>query len=335
MRVLVTGGTGYLGQAIVHALLERGHVPVVFARAQQRPDVFVPKEESRRLFIRGDVRDRDAVVAAAHGCDALIHTAALVSIWRPDARDFDDTNVGGLRHALEAVRTHGLQRMVYTSSFLALPPAGRNAPLVANDYQRTKAAARLIADQACGEGLPLVSMYPGVIYGPGLMSEGNLIGRMLADHIAGRLPGLLGADRLWSFAWVEEVARAHVTALEHPAPRAGYQLGGPNLPQITPFEVLQQLQRTALPRRLPLWAGAPAAWAELVRARLTGHAPQLTPATLEIFRHDWPLDSSAAEQELGYRQKHLAEGIAEMLRQGPPPPEPLSGTEGLGVKPAD
>ena len=88
------------------------------------------------------MRDRDAFVAAAAGCDALIHSAALVSVWRPNPRDFDDVNVGGLRHALEAVRTHGLQRIVYTSSFLALPPAGRDAPLVANDYQRTKAAAR-------------------------------------------------------------------------------------------------------------------------------------------------------------------------------------------------
>jgi len=308
MRVLVTGGTGYLGQAIVRALVGRGHTAVVFARAKKTsggtPDVF---------FVPGDVRDRDALVAAAHGCDALIHTAALVSVWRPNPRDFDDINVGGLRHALEAVRTHGLQRLVYTSSFLALPPAGRTAPLAANDYQRTKAAARLVADQAHAAGVPIVSMYPGVIYGPGILSEGNLIGRMIADHAAGRLPGLLGADRLWSFAWVNEVARAHVAALEHPAPQAGYQVGGPNLPQISPFEVLRQIRGTALPRRLPLWAGTPAAWLDEARARLTGRPPQLTRLTLDIFRHDWTLDSSTAERDLGYRQKDLAEGIGEML----------------------
>ena len=139
MRVLVTGGTGYLGQAIVRALVGRGHEAVVFARRL--------KTTSEVVFISGDVRDRDAVVAAARGCDALIHTAALVSIWRPNSRDFDDINVGGLHHAVEAVRTHGLHRLVYTSSFLALPPAGRDVPLVANDYQRTKAAARLVAER--------------------------------------------------------------------------------------------------------------------------------------------------------------------------------------------
>ena len=317
MRVLVTGGTGYLGQAIVRALLKRGHSPVVFSRKTSEV-VFESdrlKTTSEVVFARGDVRDRDAFVAAARGCDAMIHSAALVTVWRPNPRDFDEVNVGGLRNALEAVRTHGLKRVVYTSSFLALPPAGRNAPLVANDYQRTKAAARLVADQARDEGLPIVSMYPGVIYGPGLLSEGNLVGRMMADHIAGRLPGLLGAERLWSFSWVEEVAAAHVAALEHQAPRAGYQVGGPNLPQMTPFEELRRLNGTRLPRRLPLWAGVPVAWFGETRARLTGHPPQLTRATLDIFRHDWTLDSSAAEKDLGYRQWDLALGIAQMLEK--------------------
>ncbi|NQW04626.1 MAG: NAD-dependent epimerase/dehydratase family protein [Acidobacteria bacterium] len=312
MRVLITGGTGFLGRAIVGALVARGHTPVVFGR---RAATLVADGHAGVLgeAIVGDVRDRDALAAAAHGCDAMIHTAALVSVWRPRARDFDDTNVGGLRHALEAVHTHGLQRLVYTSSFLALPPAGRTAPLVANDYQRTKADAAVIAADARDHGVPIVSMYPGVIYGPGLLSEGNLVGRLIADHLAGRLPGLLGAQRLWSFAWVHEVAQAHVAALDHPNPEPGYQLGGPNLPQISPFEVLHALKGTRLPRQLPLWTGTPVAWIEEARARLTGRPPQLTRLTLEIFRHDWPMDSTAAERDLAFRQKKLEEGVAEMV----------------------
>src|SRR5688500_1207947 len=110
MRVLITGGTGYLGQAIVRALLGRGHSPVVVTRgektspakmtsgvfsdptpAEKTPDVISGPDV---FFISGDVRDRDALVAAARGCDALIHSAALVTVWRPNPRDFDDVNVG-------------------------------------------------------------------------------------------------------------------------------------------------------------------------------------------------------------------------------------------------
>ncbi len=272
MRVLVTGGTGYLGSAICRALTARGHEAIPFSRATG-----------------GDVRDRAAVTTAARTVDALIHSAALVSIWRPRARDFDDINVGGLENVLAAARDCGLRRIIYTSSFLAQPPAGRTTPLRANDYQRTKADALLVAKRAADAGAPIVTIIPGVIFGPGVTSEGNLIGRMVADHLAGTLPGLIGPDKIWSFAWVDDVAAAHVDALEHGTLGAIIEAGGHNLPQRAPFEWLQRARGTRLPRTLPHWAGAAAGYIELARARLTGRMPLLTPATVDIFRYDWAL----------------------------------------------
>jgi len=325
MRVLVTGGTGYLGQAIVRALVARGHSPVVFARKkasgafkkgvgcllERHPTPFSKAPDA--FFVAGDVRDRDALVAAAHGCDAMVHTAALVAVWRRRPADFDDVNVGGLKHALEAVRTHGLQRLVYTSSFLAIPPAGSGTLPAGNDYQRTKAIAERVAAQAHASGVPIVCMYPGVIYGPGLMSDGNLVGRQIADHLKGKLPGLIGADRIWSFAWVESVAAAHVAALEHPSPAPTYQVGGPNEPQQRPFEILRTLRGTKLPTRLPWWAGHVAALVDPARTALLGTPRQITHQTVTIFRHDWPLDSSAAIRDLGYTYPTLDEGITTLI----------------------
>lgn len=272
MRVLVTGGTGYLGSTICRVLTARGHLAVPFARSTG-----------------GDVRDRHAVFAAAATVDAIIHSAALVSIWRRRAQDFDDINVGGLEHVIAAAREHRHARLVYTSSFLALPPGGRTAPLRANDYQRTKADALLVARRAADAGLPIVTVVPGVIYGPGLKSEGNLIGRMVADHLAGTLPGLIGPDKIWSFAWVDDVAAAHVDALEQGEPGAIVEAGGHNLPQRAPFAWLAEQHHTRMPRTLPAWAGTAAGYVELARAQLTGRMPLLTPATVDIFRFDWPL----------------------------------------------
>lgn len=278
MRVLVTGGTGYLGSTICRVLTARGHQAVPFSRTSG-----------------GDVRDRAALSAAARQVDAIIHSAALVSIWRRRALDFDDINVGGLENVLAVAREHGLARVVYTSSFLAQPPAGRTEPLRANDYQRTKADALIVAKRAAAAGAPIVTIIPGVIFGPGIESEGNLIGRMVADHLAGRLPGLIGPDKIWSFAWVEDVAAAHVDALTARSPGDIIEAGGHNLPQRAPFEWLRSAQGTRLPRTLPDWAGSLAGHLELTRARLTGRMPLLTPATVEIFRHDWPLSGHISE----------------------------------------
>ena len=220
MRVLVTGGTGYLGAAIVRALAARGHQVVCFARhatASQPPAGVIPAD--------GDVRDRASLEGAARGVDAICHTAALVSIWRRDRAEFDAVNVGGLEHVLSILRAQRLSRVVYTSSFLALPPGGSTTPIEGNDYQRTKVAADRIARRAIEDGLPITALYPGVVYGPGAQTEGNLVGRLVSDHRARRLPGLLGPERTWSFAYVDDVAAAHAEAVErterHGALRAG------------------------------------------------------------------------------------------------------------------
>ena len=136
MNVLVTGGTGYLGQAIVRALAAQGHSPTVFARrATASPDL-------PGACLNGDVRDHAAVRAAVRGMDAVIHTAALVSVWRKDPADFDRVNVGGLETVVDVCASYGTPRLVVTSSFLALPPAGQSRPLEANPYQRSKVRAR-------------------------------------------------------------------------------------------------------------------------------------------------------------------------------------------------
>ena len=141
MRVLVTGGTGYLGSAIVRALAGNGHEPIVFAR--RATTAGLPGRA-----IDGDIRDTRAVTAAAGEVDAICHTAALVALWRSDPSEFDAINVGGLQSVLSAARERRIGRVVYTSSFLALPPSGSPRTLTANHYQRTTVAARDLARRA-------------------------------------------------------------------------------------------------------------------------------------------------------------------------------------------
>ena len=306
MRVLVTGGTGYLGSAIVRALARRGHEPIAFARGATRAAL-------PGTAVDGDVRDARAVETAMDGADAVCHTAALVSLWRPRRRDFDDVNVGGLEVVLRACESRRVARIVYTSSFLALPPSGATAPIEANDYQRTKVRALDVA-RAAARGLPLVTVCPGVVYGPGAPTEGNLVGRLVRDHLAGRLPGVVGASRVWSCAHVEDVASAHVRALESGEAGEEFLLGGDNVPQMRLFEIVREMTGHPLPRRIPFMVARTVAGLAEARARLTGHPPLITPGAVEIFSYDWPLDSSRSITRLDYRMTPLETGLRDVIR---------------------
>jgi len=306
MRVLLTGGTGYLGRAVARALASRGHDLVIFSRSARGAKL-------PGTAVDGDVRDASALRRAADGCDAIVHSAALVSIWRKRAADFDDVNVGGLRNALAAAEDAKIRRFIYTSSFLALPPSGETAPLAANDYQRTKVAADRVAAHAADAGLPIVRLYPGVVYGPGVSSEGNLLGRLIADHLRHRLPGLVGPEHQWSFAYVDDVAEAHCSALERGTIGVRYFLGGENAPQRRAFEIVAQMTGRPVPARMPLPIARALGAIEESRVRLFGGTPIITRGAVEIFQHDWSLDGSAAVRDLGYRMTPLTEGIRRTL----------------------
>jgi NAD+-dependent farnesol dehydrogenase len=307
MKVLVTGGTGYLGRAVVSALASRGHDVVVFARSASRSGL-------PGTAIDGDIRDRAAVERAAASCDAISHAAALVSIWRRRRADFDDINVGGLRNVLAAAAAHRTPRVLYTSSFVALPPRGRAEPLLANDYQRTKVEADRIAGQAVGDGAPLIRVYPGVVYGPGTFTEGNLVGRLIADHLKHKLPGLVGPEQRWSYAYIDDVAAGHCAALERGRVGGRYALGGENAPQRRVFEILQQLTGRRPPPRIPFPVAALMGAAEELRVTLFGGTPLITRGAVEIFRHDWSLDSAEAIRDLGYSLTPLDAGVKQTLR---------------------
>jgi farnesol dehydrogenase len=158
-------------------------------------------------------------------------------------------------------------------------------------------------------GSHLIRVYPGVIYGPGSLTEGNLVGRLIADHLKGRLPGLVGPEHPWSYSYVDDVADGHCAALERGSAGARYELGGENAPQTRVFELVRQIAGRRPPMRIPFPVAITLGAAEELRVTMFGGTPLITRGAVEIFRHDWSLDSSRAVRELGYAITPLDEGI--------------------------
>ncbi len=328
MKILVTGGTGFLGRRTVAELVARGHKVRLLVRSGSSRDRFPAGVE----FATGDVTDRGSLVAAASGgggCDAILHAAALVKILAP-AADFDRINVGGLNNVLAAARATGIERIVYVSSFIALGPT-ENGPggqldesaktgavsgerVWINDYERTKTLADRRARAAIAEGVPLSVVYPGVIYGPGELTEGNIVVRHVLDLIGKKLPALLGKpERRWSYVLVDDVARGTAEVLER-EPGSRYVLGGDNVSLAEFYALVEELTGVPVPkRRFPDGVAKAAGALAKLWARATGTVPALTPDLVEIYRHDWAYNSASATRDFGYRPTSLRDGLGRTL----------------------
>lgn len=212
MKVLVTGGGGFLGQAICRMLCAQGDEPVAFQRGEARA-----LAEASIEVRRGDICRPQDVQAAAAGCEAIIHTAGKAGAWG-DADLYRAINVDGTQNVLDACTALGIRRLVFTSSpsvahgggdieggdeSLAYPES------YAAPYPQTKAAAEQLVMAASGSALKTVSLRPHLVWGPG---DNQLLPRLVQRARRGTLR-LPGAHKLIDATYIDNAARAHLLAL--------------------------------------------------------------------------------------------------------------------------
>ena len=167
MIALVTGGGGFLGQALTTRLLARGWEVRSLTRTHQ-PDLQKAGVDARR----GDIIDREAVSHAVKGCDIVFHTAAKAGVWG-NPKEYYDINVQGTGNVISACQVHGVGRLVYTSSPSVVFSGGNmegvneSAPypeFFTAHYPRTKALAEKLVIQADSGDLAVTSLRPHLIW---------------------------------------------------------------------------------------------------------------------------------------------------------------------------
>jgi dihydroflavonol-4-reductase len=319
VRALVTGATGFVGSAVARRLLRDGHQVRVLARAgSDRRNL----EGLAVEVVEGDLTRPASLLPACEGCDALFHAAADYRLWAPDPNDLYRANVEGTRAILEAARTAGVPRIVYTSSVavLGIPkdgtPGSETTPVTVDDmighYKRSKFLAEEVAREFAADGLPVVIVNPSTPIGAHDIKP-TPTGRVVRDAMLGRLPAYV--DTGLNIVHVEDVAEGHWLAFERGVVGERYVLGGYNLSLREVLTEIADIAGRAPPKvRLPHAVVMPIAYASEAWARLTGMNPIATVEEVRMSKKRMFFSSAKAERELGYSARPARKALEDAVR---------------------
>jgi nucleoside-diphosphate-sugar epimerase len=317
-RVFVTGATGFIGTKLVQELVRQGCSVRALTRETSKTDGLGGEHVE---LVQGNILDPDSLRRGMEGCEQVYHLAAYAKNWAREKEVFFQQNVTGTRQVLAAAKACGVKRLVLTSTIVTL---GRTAPGVVGDetmarltprffteYEESKAAAEREALDWVARGGPAVIVNPTRVYGPGKLTEGNSVTLMIAQYLRGRLPVLLnGGVNVGNYAFVDDLVRGYVAAMEKGRVGERYILGGENVSLRGLFALVDEVTgRRHWQMGLPAWAALGFARFERLKAEWLGVYPQITPGWVETFLADWVYSCAKAERELGYTITPLNEGI--------------------------
>ena len=307
MKALVTGATGFVGAAVVRALIKSGVEVRVLAR---RDSDFTNLQSFRIDGAYGDLRDKESLRNALAGCQQLYHVAAHYALWAKDPSIFYAVNVAGTTNLMEAAREVGTERIVYCSTIgaIGLPPEGgpgtENTPVslsqMAGHYKRSKFLAEQEVLRLAREGLPVVIVNPSAPVGEGDVKP-TPTGKMIVEFMKGRMPAYIETGM--NIVDVDDVATGHLLAMQKGRIGERYILGCKNLMLREVFEILSKLTGIKAPTiKLPRSAVLPLAYLNQWLANLTGRPPRIPLDGVKMAKYKMHYDCSKAIRELGLPQ---------------------------------
>lgn len=321
MKIFITGSTGYIGYKLAMIAAAKGLAVQALVRDLHSPNL---PTHPAITFYKGDITDYSSVAKAMAGCHHVLHAAALTQLWHRNRSLFDRINVDGTRHVLEAAVQHGVKKLVFTSSCAVLGPSNgkpvteedlRLTPFE-NDYELSKHRAEELVKDYAANGLQAVIVAPPRVYGPGLPTKGNPIGRLIRSTLKRKIAFMPSAkDVVGNYAFINDVVEGHFLALEKGKSGEKYILGGENISYRQLFDTMaaasgQKLTMIAVPVSvLKVWAGLVAGTCFLLR-RQTHLSPQVVGRLVQ----NRAVSSEKAVRQLGYRITPFEEGMQVTTR---------------------
>jgi dihydroflavonol-4-reductase len=313
-RVLLTGGTGLVGNCLARKLVREGRSVRALVRSRERGESVLPSE--CELF-EGDVTDIESLRRAVRECSVVYHAAGLPEQWLADPTEFRRVNVGGTRNMIEISLEQGLEKFVYTSTIdvfacsaegrvdeNALDPNRKGTP-----YQRSKQEADRAVVAALERGLPAVFLHPSGVYGPG-PARSPMINDAIVKLLRGKMPLLPPGGMPVVFC--DDVAAGHLLAEERGPVGSRYILSE-SFVSLTDFArtVCEEAGWGRVPPVMPIRLAKAVAAAGETLSRLTGRPPLLAKGQLHFLLLGVRPVALKAEEGLGWRSTPLREGLRE------------------------
>ncbi|MGB7948037.1 MAG: NAD-dependent epimerase/dehydratase family protein [Candidatus Binatia bacterium] len=315
MKVLVTGGTGFTGSHLTRRLLQKGHRVVVI---DNQPGLFFHELKKLGAEIQiGSVADEKLIERAVPGCDVVHHVAAAFRKVNLPKKVYWDVNVEGTRYLLRASLAHGVKKFVYCSTCgvhgnVDGGMADENSPIAPEDYyQYTKYEGEKVVAEYVGKGLPVVTLRPTAIYGPGDPERFFMLFKMVSK---GRFLMFGAGEVHYHPVYIENLVDAFELAAQSDRRNGeAYLIGDEHHYSLN--ELVQAIARilgvNLNIRHVPFWP----LWSAALMCEI-GYKPFRADPPLFRRRVDWFRQNRAfciekAKRDLGYRPKvGLEEGLA-------------------------
>lgn len=313
-RIFITGASGYLGTALTNKISTIYHTK---ALVKNKKDICFNKEVE---VIEGNILDIDSFKENLKNCTVLIHSAALVKMWVKDKNLFYKTNVEAMETLFRIAYEIGIQKIILISSFIAIGPSDNycicteenyhNPNVFLNDYEKSKYLGDKKAEELIKKGLPIIRIYPGVIYGPGKLTAGNLVANIIVDYLNKKILTTIGENSIWSYTYIEDVVNGIIAAISKGKIGERYILAGENKKLSDLYNKLDEIsKKNPIKIKIPAFVGYFVGLLYWYRAEFLNKEPLITHQVVNIFKHNWAFSSEKAKKELNYSITPFDAGI--------------------------
>lgn len=316
MKVALTGASGHIGISIIEELKKRGHS--IKALAYKDTSYL----EARGIeYIQGHIDNRADAEKLLEGCDALIHSAGIISINGDKTGIVRRVNVEGVRNLMQTALDKKIQRVIHLSSVHAYTPTPQNEILdenrnyVGDDafaYDQSKRDGQLIVKEMVAKGLPAIIINPTSVTGP---PENKLSyqGKAILDIYLGKIPAIFNGG----FDWVDvrDVSHSICNALTMGRVGESYLLSGKYYSMRDIIHMVSEIKGEKIKiRTIPVWvvkAGLPFV---KIQSKVTGKEPLYTGESIDVLINaNQKISHTKAKQELGYNPRDFKETIEDLI----------------------